>query len=246
MRNGFGFRASSLVRRKRGAAGFAALFVSGVAALAIGAAVAEETATVVRFGDHGIVRISAGARVVSLPAPGAAPEDGWLGVLEEGTVEIAALQTLSLEAAGRPVVLVEGVLRARAEADRLDVCLIEGEATVSGEAVEAGRCASWDATGRLQGPDPVVGGLPGPPPGAGVPDTDDDPVARVEALLGAGADDGEGAGGEGGEQGGGAAACLDSDGTGGEAGGIDGTEVPETEIDRSRHRVNLTVTLEGF
>ena len=44
----------------------------------------------------------------------------------------------------------------------------------------------------------------------------------------------------------GAAACLESTAGGSEATGPEGPEIPETEIDRAFHRVNLTVTLEGM
>ncbi|MDI7267070.1 MAG: hypothetical protein QME96_03635 [Myxococcota bacterium] len=217
-----------------------------VLAATTGAAAAQEGPRTVRYEDHGTVRPADGVRLQALPDPGAPMEGGRLGVLVEGTVEVAALRPLSLDAAGRRVELAWGLLRLRVEADRLHACLLEGAATVADEVLDPGACAAWDATGRLpEAPSAIAAPPPASPP-AEVPDIEDDPRTLIESLLGTGARGGEGGDGEGGEQSGGAAACLDSGDAGGEATGPDGPDLPDTEIDRSRHRVNLQVTLEGF
>jgi hypothetical protein len=221
--------------------------VAWVVVLMAGAAGADVSHDVT-FAGVAVVRVAPGG--VFEPAAGgdAGAEVLRLGRVTAGTVEVATTRTVSLGAGPRTVRLEAGLARLAVEAERLRLCVEEGLAAVDAlGTVEAGTCALFTATGERAPLEPAEAGLglPGAePPVAPAPPSDDPEAAAAELLGGSAAGDAEG-GGEGTEAGG-AAACLDSGGTGGEASGPEGTELPETEIDRSRHRVQVQVTLEGY
>jgi len=165
--------------------------------------------------------------------PAAAPADGFLGRLERGSIRVATAGSAWFAAGPFTVLLDAAVVRASAAPDGVRLCVDEGTA-----APEGGTATDLPA-------DAVPAGEAGPPP-ADVPWVEDDPQAAVDRVA-ASWTSGGGEGSESGDaQAGGSAVCLDTGGTGPEATGPDGVEVPETEIDRSQHRVNVEVTLEGY
>jgi len=213
-------------------------------ALAAGADVSRD----VVVAGAAVVRVAPGA-VFEPAAAGAADAPVLrLGRVTTGVVEVAALRVVSLGAGPRTVRLEAGVVRVAVEDDRVRLCVDEGTASVDDlGSVEPGMCALFTGSGERVPLEPAEAGLELPavePPVAPPPPADDPGAAAAELVGGAASGDAEG-GGEGTEAGG-AAACLDSGGTGSEASGPEGTELPETEIDRSRHRVELQVTLEGY
>ena len=180
--------------------------------------------------------------------PAAAPADGFLGRLERGSIRVATAGSAWFAAGPFTVLLDAAVVRASAAPDGVRLCVDEGTAAPEGgSAIEAGRCVLLGADGTATDlpADAVPAGEAGPPP-ADVPWVEDDPQAAVDRVA-ASWTSGGGEGSESGDaQAGGSAVCLDTGGTGPEATGPDGVEVPETEIDRSQHRVNVEVTLEGY
>jgi len=200
------------------------------------------------FAGTAVVRVAPGAAFE--PAAGGASEAAVvrLGRVTAGVVEVAAVRVVSVGVGPRTVRLEAGLARLGVEGDRVRLCVEEGTATVDDlGAVEAGACALFAGSGERVPLDPSEArlDLPGAAPPVAPPPPDDDPWSAAEGVLG-GSESGEAEGGGEGAEAGGAAACLDTGGTGGEASGPEGTELPETEIDRSRHRVQIQVTLEGY
>lgn len=201
------------------------------------------------FAGTAVVRVAPGAAFEPAAAGGAGEAAVVrLGRVTAGVVEVAAVRVVSVGAGPRTVRLDGGLARLGVEGDRVRLCVEEGTATVDDlGSVEAGACALFAGSGERVPLEPAAARLelPGAAPPVAPPPPGDDPWPAAEELLG-GSGSGETEGGGEGAEAGGAAACLDTGGTGGEASGPEGTELPETEIDRSRHRVQVQVTLEGY
>lgn len=216
--------------------------------LGTAAAAGAEASRDVSFAGAAVVRVAPGAAFE--PAAGGDPAAPVLrlGRVTAGVVEVAAVRVVSLGAGPRTVRLEAGLSRLAVEDDRVRLCVEEGTATVDDlGVVEAGTCAMFTGSGERVPLEPGEARLevPGVEPPVAPPPPDDDPWKAAEELLG-GSGSGETDGGGEGTEAGGAAACLDTGGTGSEASGPEGTELPETEIDRTRHRVQVQVTLEGY
>ncbi|MBN1772520.1 MAG: hypothetical protein JXB32_14720 [Deltaproteobacteria bacterium] len=213
-------------------------------ATAFGGDVSQDVA----FVGQAVVRVAPGAAFEPAPAVEAAAPVIRLGRVTAGTVEVAAVRVVSLGAGPRTVRLEPGIVRLAVEDDRLRLCVEEGLATVDDlGSVEAGTCALFTGSGERVPLESSEAGLelPASAPSVAPPPPNDDPWKAAAGLLG-GAASGDADGGGEGTEAGGAAACLDTGGTGSEASGPEGTELPETEVDRSRHRVQVQVTLEGY
>ena len=177
-----------------------------------------------------------------------------LGQLRDGLVEVAAMRTVVFDVDRRTVRLEPGAAQLRVE-DTVSVCVWQGSASVVGfGSVEAGQCARWARGSSDWGLEELADDAL---TSAGMPRLledhriglryDDDPWPALESLRTEAETRGQGEGGEGANvETSGAAACLESTSGGSEATGPEGPEIPETEIDRAFHRVNLTVTLEGM
>jgi hypothetical protein len=198
------------------------------------------------FPGAAVVRLASGASFEEA-VPAVSAEVLRLGRLVEGVAEVAALRTVSVGAGRHTVGLVQGVARLGVAGDEVDVCADEGSVRVGAEIVAEGSCVRFTGTDPAVPLDPAAAQLhvPSPPPPVPPAPSDDDPGAVGERLVGESAA-GEGEGSGEGSEAGGAAACLDTGGTGSEATGPDGGELPETEIDRSHHRVDVHLTLEGY
>ena len=213
-------------------------------ALAGGAEASRDVA----FAGAAVVRVAPEAVFEAAASGDAAAATFRLGRVTAGLVEVAAIRVVSLGAGPRTVRLEAGVARLAVEGDRLRLCVEEGVATVDAlGSVEAGQCALFTGAGERVPLEPGEAELelPAAEPSVAPPPPADDPWAAAAGFLG-GAAAGDADGGGEGTEAGGAAACLDTGGTGSEASGPEGTELPETEIDRSRHRVQVQVTLEGY
>jgi len=209
-------------------------------------AATAETSDVLLFPEAAVVRVAPGTTFEEAPAA-ASGTVVRLGRLADGVAEVAAVRTVSVGAAGRTVRIDAGVVRLGVDGRGLRVCVDEGTASIDAVEVVEGVCLLF-GTGESGTPlDPAAADLRVPAAAPAVPPVAlaDDPEELADRLVGGGAT-GEGEGGGEGSEAGGAAACLDTGGTGSEATGPEGSEVPSTEIDRSHHRVDVRVTLEGY
>ena len=213
----------------------------------------EPLGEVILLPEVAVIRCAEGADFVE-EVPDTNAEILCYGQLRSGLVEVAATETIVLEVDRRTVRLEPGVARLRVE-DTVSICVWQGAASVVGfGTIEGGRCARW-RTGSsdwsledLPADLLTANGLPRllEEPRIGLHFADDPWLSlsslRTDAEARSQGDTAEGAAVESS----GAAACLESTSGGSEATGTEGPEVPETEIDRAFHRVNLTVTLEGL
>jgi hypothetical protein len=218
----------------------AAASASVALALALGAgrAGASGPTALTPLSDGAVLVVGAGAELE------VTPEGRAVGV-RSGRADVVAGAATRLTAGEHDLVVAHGLVALAVEGDGVTFCLHEGEAIVDGVAqLEAPGC-------RRFAPDGVASGTPEPlallplPPLATHPVVELDPRGAVTEALAPWLAGESAAAGPGEVEGGGAAACLDSGAEGGgEASGPGEGGLPEHELERAMHRLEVRVLLE--
>lgn len=177
-----------------------------------------------------------------------------LGTLRAGLIEVVAVRPVRIEVESTLLRIETGVVQVTAADDGFRVCVQIGEVEVVDRAsIAEGQCADIEPVGdwtpaQMADMDSTseLGWTTLTMPRVGIA-FDDDPWAFLQQWEAA-VQSGSSAGDIGSDsvETSGTAACLDTAGGGGEVTGPEGPELPETEIDRTNHQINLTVTLEGM
>lgn len=211
-------------------------------ALAATPAAAQELASLHRLSADAIVLAAAGSELET-------GGDGVAATLRSGRLDVFCVGTLPLGVGPYRMTLEDGAASIAMAGDAVAICLAEGRATVEAphRALGAGDCLVLGVDAAADGggsetaatPDPVA--LPAPELR---PEVALEPAALLAEALAPLRTEERARHGAGEVDGGRAAACLDSGGDGGETSLPTDGALPEHEIDRSWHRVDVRIVLE--